>query len=229
MARNYTVADLITRLDDEVDISGDTHVVQAEKIRYLDTAYARLWTKIAKTSPPDHFIKDVSFNTVAGTKAYSIATIASDGDFWQLKNVYVNEGDGQFRPLPPVNEFNVQAYRAPQVAQAMQLSYIKCAPKLTATNQTIDGVQGWEELMVMYACEDICRKKKDDPRMYREKIVSLERDIEYCGHRDVGWAETIVRKRNLDPFYLYHNNVDGYRLRGDNLELFYRSGYLTVP
>jgi hypothetical protein len=229
MARTYTVTELVTRLDDMCDIANDTHISLAEKIRYIDNAYTRLWTKLAKKQPPDYFVKDVAFNTVAGQLQYPLATIAPAGDFWQLKTVYVNEGNGQLRPIPPINEFNIQAYRAVQVAQPMQLSYISCAPKLTAGGDTVDGIQGWEELLLCYAAEAVMYKKKDPTRPYVEKARELEREIEAMGGRDVGWAETIVRKKNLDPYFLYRNNVDGYRLRGSNLELYFRTGYLAVP
>lgn len=231
MSRKFTLRELKTRLDEICDTENDQHISTGMKTNVLNSAYARVWGLLARSSPPDYMCKDVDFNTVADQKAYAIDTIAPDLDFWKLKAVFVREDNGNsLRPLPSINEFELQPYRAPQGVFPMRLTYLRACPKLSSGSDEVDGINGWEELMLAIAAQDILGKQERDGRYWKDKQRELEMEIRQLGQRDVGQAEHIIKRRyNRDPFYIYRNNVDGYRLRGSNLELYYRSGIYACP
>lgn len=203
-----------------------------EILSYIDHNYPRTWALLAAASPPDHMVASATFSTVAGTIPYDItsASIVPNQDFWKVKQVYVVEStQGELRPLEPINENNRLWFRAPQVSCSVQLDYIKQCPSVTSYSQQIDGINGWEDHLIALCCQDVKMKLEEDPTPYIKKEKHLEEEINRMAYRDAGYAERIVRRRHHDPYFLYRNNLDGYRLKSNNLELYYRSGYRAVP
>lgn len=207
-------------------------VSDEEIMTMIDHNYPRTWSLLALSSPPDHMVADVQFNTTPGTIQYDItsAGIVPNQDFWKVKQVYVVESSqGELRPLQPINENNRLWFRAPQVACTVQLAYIKQCPKVTSYSQLIDGINGWEDHLIALCCQDVKMKFEEDAAPYVKREQQLAEEIKKLANRDAGFAESIVRRRHHDPYFLYRNNLDGYRLRGNYLELYYRSGYRAVP
>lgn len=229
--RSYSVKELIQRIRQLTNTSRNMAVSDEEIMSYIDHNYPRTWALLANASPPDFMVESASFNTVAGTKGYDVTSVSivPNQNFWKVKTVYVNEGNGELRPIPPINEANVQAFRAPQGAYAIQLDYIKQCPQITAVSTTIDGINGWEDHLVALCCQDVKMKLEEDPSPYIKKEQSLAAEIAKVAYRDAGHPERLVRRRSQDPYFLYRNSVDGYRLKGNTLELYYRAGYRSVP
>lgn len=222
--RTVTVAEMITRLDTLLEMESDGNVTQAQKIDALNCGLTEFYDYLIASDLSDYFVKTHTFNTVAGTVQYALPA-----DFYKVRQVYVSESDGRFRPLPSVNEWYLQSHRAPDSAVPMRLEYIPCAPVLTAPSDSVDGVNGWEELIVLYAALDICRRKQDEPGWLREKAKKLEARILKMSTRDVGMPDKVIRRRLRDPYGLYNRStVDGYRLRGSYLEV-YRRDPLMLP
>lgn len=207
-------------------------VSDEELLSIIDHNYPRTYNLMVDAGPPDHFVKDADFTTVPNTIQYDItsASIIPAQDFWKVKQVYVVESpQGELRPLEPVNENNRLWFRAPQVACTVRLAYIPNCPKVTTYSQSLDFVSGWEEHLVALCCQDVKMKLEEDASPYFKKEQAVAEEIKRMSHRDAGYAERIVRRRHHDPYFLYRNNLDGYRLRGNYLELYYRSGYRAVP
>lgn len=234
--RTYTAGQLVTRVRYLTDTENDTNVTDAEILSHLDHNYPRTWGLLADASPPDHMVKSQTFSTVANQLQYNITLTTGSGgvmttdDFWKLKCVYVVEGsNGELRPLEPINEFNRLWYRAPQGVYSVQMDYLKACPTITSSNTIIDGINGWEEHVVMLTCCDVKMKREEDSKRYYQKAKEIEGEIKRLAKRDAGTPERVVRRKQNDPYFIYRNNLDGYRLRGDYLELYYRSGFRQVP
>src|SRR3954468_16207573 len=115
-------SDLLTRLEEMTDTQNDPHLSTAEKYRILTSAVAKTWDLILLSSPAA-YVKSVTFNTVANQKEYPVDTIVSAGDFYKVSTLYVDEGNGQLRPLGRINPMEEQSYRAPVSAVPMKLYY----------------------------------------------------------------------------------------------------------
>ena len=235
MSRVYTAQNIIDRVRSLTDKQNDQSVTDQEILSFIDHNYPRTWALLAEASPPEYMVKSVQFTTVAGTIPYQVVGaggVVTDNDFWKVKTVYVventNQG-GELRPLEPINEFNRLWYRSPQGAWTVQLDYIRQCPNVTSLNQNIDGINGWEEHLIALVCQDVKMKLEEDAKQYQKKEMQIAEEIKKLAYRDSGYAERIVRRRHHDPYFLYRNNLDGYRLKGDNLELYYRSGFRAVP
>jgi hypothetical protein len=223
--REITVQQLMDRIDLLLDAEKDRHISPQQKLDCINSALARFYDFLISADLSDHIVKAVEFDTVAGTFPYSLATVCPDGDFYKLRAVYVYEGDNQYRPLPSVSEWYLQSYRPPQAAHTIRIDYIPCAPVLTSLDDTVDGVNGWEELIIAYAALELCRRRQEDPGWIREKATEIEQRITKMATRDVWFPDKVIRRRVRDPYNMMNSTVDGYRIRGGNIEIYRRDGY----
>lgn len=229
MAREVTLAQLKTRLDTICDIENDTHVTPAQKLDAINAGYAKFWDFLIANGPPDYKVKSVTFSSVAGTTSYALSSVVSAGDFYKIKQLEVDQGGNQYRPLQQLDEWYIQSYRPPQSAVSLRLWYIPACPVLANDADKVDGVNGWEELILCYAAMDIkTRKDEEIPRWLTQKAKELEDRIRQCARRDAQPERIIRRAKWRDPYNLYRHDVDAYRLRGDNIELYYHEGYHLV-
>lgn len=235
MARTVTYEQLKERFEQTADIEGDTHLSEPEKRRIINESVAETWDVLCNCGLAEKFVKSVSFNTVAGQLEYTFAATATDGDFYRLHALYVNEGGGQLRSLMRVQPAEIEAFKPPTSVVAMKMYYIPCAPKLstatadaTAWNaQTFDGINGWEDHTVYSAVLKSKAKKDDDFNNYFRLKKEVEQRMTQLGNIDFNEPIRIHRKRTRrrNPFYSFNSNVNAYGIRGDKLELYYYDGY----
>ncbi len=223
-ARTYTRAELITRLEQLTDTENDGHITAAEKGEILDSAMAETWDKICSVGLGEKFVKSTTWNTTAGTQAYALQTVCTDSDFYRVHAVYVDEGNGQFRPLQRISSAEVQAFRAPSTVVPIKMFYI---PYLAKAAATFDGLNGWEEHVLMTAACAIKMKKEDSYSQFAQRKRELEARMEAMGPADFGEPARVVRKRkrSTEGYFYQNGNVNCYMLRGPNIELLYRYGY----
>lgn len=219
MARTVLVSEMITRLDSLLDIQNDTHITQAEKITALSSGYAKFYDFLIEADFSDFLVKSATVSTVSGTLAYALTTIAAD--FYKLRYVYVLEDGSRYRPLRPVHEYYIQNYTSPNTVKTVRVDYIPCAPTLTLVGDQVDGINGWEDLIICYAALDICSKRDQEPAHVVRKQREIEERIRRMAKRDVGFPDKVIqRSKGHSPFESYQNTIEGYRVRGLNLELY---------
>lgn len=223
--RVQTIDFLISRMEKLCDIENDQHLSSPEKFEIMNSAIAETWDAIIDAGLGEKWIKSVAFNTVAGQQAYPLFTIAPD--FYRVSQVYVNEGNGQSRPIRSINQSEIQMFRPPQTNQAMVLYYVPYSPILT-TGQTFDGINGWEEHTLMTACAHVKMKREEDYSTYNRRKQELVARMRAMGKTDLAEPPRVARKRKRqwDPYMIYVNNINCYMIRGDAIELFYNYGYV---
>lgn len=230
MARSYTRAELRARLERETNTQNDQHLSTDEKNDYLNVALAETWDLIISSGLHNQYVKTVSFNSVQGQLEYPIATVVPIGDFYKIHQLYVNEGNGQRRPLSRLAPTEVQAFRPPTTAVPMILQYIPSAPVWGPGDDlsTFDGINGWEEHVIMTAAMAIKMKKDDSYGQFFQRKKELEARILKGGNVDYGEPPRVQRKmyRRVDPFLMYQNNINAYGIQGGNILLWYNFGYV---
>lgn len=230
MARTKTRAELRTRLEQITDTENDAHLSTTEKNEILNSAIAETWDHIVSAGLAEKYVKSATFSTVADTLEYNLETICTDGDFYRIHQLYVDEGSGQLRPLTRLAPAEIQSFRPPSSVVSMKLYYIPSAPMLESgdDSETFDGINGWEEHTLMTAACAVKFKKDDDYNQFYRRKKELEQRIASMGNIDFGEPARVVRKRkrSLDPFLMYRNNINAYCVRGDKLELYYNYGYI---
>jgi hypothetical protein len=216
------------------DTENDTHLSTTTKNDFIAEACAETWDKIIAAGLAEKHCKTQDFSTVAGQLAYSLGSIITDGDFYKASQLYVNEGNGQFRPVSHVNSAEVQSFRAPTSVVSMRLHYIPCAPTFKSAGSysdaaTFDGISGWEEHALLLAAIKVKSKREEDSSTFYRRKQEVEQRILSSGSTDWSGPGRVVRRRGRpfrDPFWVYQNNVNAYLIRGDKLELMYLHGYI---
>lgn len=228
MARSYTLNDLVTMLRTRCSLTNDTSLTDTELKSFLTQAAAETWDLLVSSGlGGEQLVVPVTFSSVSGQLEYAFSTIVPAGDFYKIHQLYVDEGNGQLRPVPRINPAEIQSFRPPQSAVPLKLYYIPNSPKQTA-NETLQGINGWEEHTLATA-EFLVRKERDEDYSgaLRQKSAQEKRIQSMAS---AGWDEPprVVKRRHRahDPFMLFRNNLSAYGIRGGKLELYYHYGYI---
>jgi hypothetical protein len=236
MARTFTREQIALRILEEADAVGDGHISTAELNKITNSSVSETWDFICQTGLGEKYVRYVDFNTVAGTQEYPFDTMVVPNDhqqgIYRIHQVYVNEGNGQYRPITRINPAEVLSFRAPPSAVPMRLYYILSAPvwseDSTDDDETFDGINGWEEHSILTGAMKIKSKKDDSYRQLQDRKREVERRILTMGMVDMGQPARVVRRRHssVNPWALYTHNVNAYVVRGDKLELLQLHGYI---
>lgn len=233
MPRTQTKAFLRTRLQQLCDIENDTHILSFELNQILTCAMAETWDLLCDCGLAEKYVKSVTINTVANQMEYDLtsAGVISAQDFYRIHHVYVVEPGGHLRPIQKLNPSEIHAYTAPKTVCQVKLYYIPQAPVWqdgSADDNTalFDGVNGWEEHLLMTACCAVKLKREEEYSQYFRRKKELEERIRRQGNVDFGDGMSVSRKRRqrVKEWYPYTDTVSAYGIRGDKLELYYNSG-----
>lgn len=225
--RTVTRSEIRTRIRQAADIEGDQHMTDTEINTLINTHYPKFWDLLVECAPPLYFSKTVSFVTVANQQNYAINTVCPAGDFYKLDNIYAVESDSRKRTVKMVQPVNIEHYKpVAGGGLTVQLNYTPCCPVLTSDADTIDGVNGWEEILVQQVAAAAKIKREEDPSINLQLAQQLEARIRKMSNRDSNEPQTVIRRRyNRYNGYYYDNQVDGYLVRGDNIELYTVNGW----
>ncbi len=230
--RSYTFGELVLRLEKIVNAENNTVFSAFEKREALASAIAETWDCIVSAGLGDRHVKTAEFNTVADQLEYDLEdeAIVEDLDFYQVQQLYVDEGSGYLRPIERINAAEVGGYRPPQAAVAMKLYYIPSAPTYLDElvefddDLTFDGINGWEEHALQTAAMTLKKKKEDDYSPFRQRKVELEERMARMGSQDASQGARVVRRRGSRRNPMWYPNagaVTAYGIRGHNLELYF--------
>lgn len=228
MARKVTLLQLRTRVRQRADVENNTHVTDAEINGLINDGITQFWDQLVTEAPPDYFRKSVNLTIVPGQLAYNIPTIFPDGDFYKLRRVYVSEAN-RLRPLNPVQEDAVLPLIPAQQACTVRIHYIPSAPLLVSDSDEFDGVNGWDELIVLCAAIDVKNKREEDASSLLRKQAKVEERIARMAYRDAGVAERVVERKMYtpknDPYFGMSSWLMGYRLAADTIEFYQGADY----
>lgn len=225
MARTVARSLLRTRIYQRANLEGHTGFAATTEVNDLiNEALAEVWDMLVLASPPDYYSSETTVTTSSGVTAYALPA-----DFYKLRAVFVDEGNGEYRPISAINEHERQFYRAPSGAYSVILRYIATAPQLGAGDDavTFDGINGFEELAVLKAAANLLNKEKDGGgSSLMQQYDRQAQRIQEMGQRNVGEPQRILRRsvRYRDTFRAWANTVDAYSMRGGNAEIFRCSG-----
>jgi hypothetical protein len=197
------------------DLTGATAFATDAQINdLLDTHLCAVYLLLVQAGPPDLFTSDTTITTVASTTSYALPS-----DMYSLCQVWVTEADGRLRPIRPARGLERSLYKAPDAGLEVTLEYIPAPAKLAADSSTVDGVAGFEDLLVSLSIRDLrIREGLALESQLETKIAQYRADIRSFGDRSRGVAKQVTDVR------LYRNapwssGIQSYRVRGANIEL----------
>lgn len=213
--RTVTVADLGITIRNRADMNDTSFVSNVELTSYIQASATELYDILVQKWGDEYFLKSVSLTLLANTTSVNLPT-----DFLKLKGVDLVNGNQKIAlsrfQFGQRNEKNCLKYRImgnqltftdPNVSgdKTLILWYVP-----TAENEgIIDGVNGWEEYIVIDVMIKILGKEQseDVPALMNQKLFQLKRIEDAASNRDAAEPERVMSVRN---------RYVGNRYRGDD-------------
>jgi excinuclease UvrABC helicase subunit UvrB len=191
MARTVTVGTLLTRVRQRADRPvDDDFITDAEIIGYIDAAYTEIYDILVSKGIGQ-------YESIQSISADGSATYSLPADFYACLGVDVrlDASDWIDLPMAQINERNywsddstgyarayrihgsvIEFYPAPQSGQSYRMFYAPVAGTLDDTSDTVDGVNGWEEYIVVEAAiKCLTKEESSTTALERERERLLER------------------------------------------------------
>ena len=214
---SVTLAELKTRVRRRADMERSNFVSDSELTEYISSSYKELYDLLVATFEDYYTLDPVAFTLAAGEFTFDLPD-----NFYKLRGVdgKLNNSSSvtDFETVLPFNfnernkrnrEFNRalfgiisityrivnnKLYIYPQEAAAGQyrIWYIPLASDLTTDTDTVDGVNGWEEYIVIDAAIKMMGKEESDTSVLKEEKERIkQRIIDMAADRDAGSSERI--------------------------------------
>lgn len=198
-------------------------VSDAELLDMINEAYAALYDLIVSAFQ-HYYTSTDTITLVAGTASYALPD-----DFYKLIGVDLQEGAGTWKTLFPYNEVerNSTINTTSSIPNATaRLRYIPAPAVFTDDDETIDGVAGWEALLVTDVAIMMLEKEESDTTaLERRRMRDQARIQQMAQNRDVSMPGTVTDVNAYNSQYAADQLR--YRFYGDNLE-FINVEYMGV-
>lgn len=220
MARAVTLTNLMAWARQLSDTENDDNVTDAELTALANRHYPEVYDLLLEAGPPEFFASSTTVSVTAATIPYAL-----QADFRALLGVYVHESTSERRPLMPMPEGARGQYKAPSQSVTVTLEYIPAATTLSSGSDTVDGVSGWEELIVCRMARDVMVKLEKDPSIIMATAAALEQRIKNRSkNRDRGQPRRItdLDEASAGPIWGWTggSKLGCYRLRAGNIEFY---------
>lgn len=188
----------------------------------INTHLAEFYGKLVESGPPDYFSTDYALTTTPGTIAYALPS-----DFRSLISLCIKD-DTRRRPVYSLRAGTLAQYDAPQSAVQLELRYVPAAPKLTtdadAVTGSVDGVSGWDELIVQLCARALMRRERRDTSAFdiavaekRAEILSQARDRSLGGPK---YIQDIDEEFTTRSRWTSDYSIDAWSLRAGYLDIY---------
>lgn len=225
MSRNVTLSSLKTQVQQRTDQEVAGPVADAELTGLINQSYAEL-VDLLVSQDEEYYISSYDVTTAAGTTSYSLPA-----DFYKLKGVDIREasGSGQFTQARPFqwNERNLLSNAvltpalngppcyysmrgsnlilnpAPDGQRTVRIWYVPCATTLVSGSDTVDGVNGFEEYIVVDAAiKCLIKEEKDISALVMQKKDLLKRIERMAGSRNIDESHKTI-DRTTSEYWFY--------------------------
>tara|TARA_R110002126_G_scaffold172712_6_gene321517 strand:- start:2861 stop:3547 length:687 start_codon:yes stop_codon:yes gene_type:complete len=217
MSNTTTLAQLRTRARERSDQENSTFVSPTELLSYINASYQELYD-ILVGKYEDYYTTKTTSVIASGDSTITLPT-----DFYKLRgidfkldtNTWVAVGKFNFIERNVLNRsivrrgagFRETQYRV--IGGEVQIEpedsadgtyriwYTPLPTLLSAETDTIDGIQGWEEYVIIdVAIKMMAKEESSTTHLEREKAAMLTRIESMAANRDSGQPETISDTTN---------------------------------
>jgi len=221
--KTVSVLSLKDRIRKRTDQENSSFISDDELLEYINSAYAEFYGLLT-TIYEDYNISTSDFLTVDGANMYNLPSnffkltgVDFDADTDNVQDVLkfqFNERNNISQPFYYNNNTLNLRYRlladsivflpAPPAGHLVRLWYIPSAPNLTFDTQLIDGINGYEEMIITEVAIKIMAKQEQDatPFLIQKKAV-MTRITEEAPSRDAGKPSKVGDSRGLESNTLY--------------------------
>lgn len=214
-----TLLQLRDRAKQESDNVGSGFITDAEWNTYLNASYQELYGLIVQAFGNDYFTQTPATGYTFTTTGI-VGLFALPSDFFKLLGVDLQVGGSgnwiSLKPFPMAerNMFSLSNTQFPMAGQTVRVLYVPQPTLMSVDASTIDGVNGWEEYIVIDSAMKAMAKEESDVSVLMARkqaiVTRLESEIE---NRDAGMPATIADVSGR------RSQGMRYRLNGPNLWL----------
>lgn len=220
-----TLATLRTDVRQRADMENSQFVTDAEVNGFISSSYGKFYDLLV-TKFADYYVDDpIEFTLSAGEDSYTLTST-----FYKILGLDLKVGNNEYRPLR-IFTFEDRNHRSasdvlrgihPQVRYRILGNKIRFTPAdraqgtyrlwqvpraatLSDDADTIDGINGWEEFIVLDAAiKCLSKEESDTSELTRQRNEIQKRIEDAAASRDIGQPERITdvsRNGGIDPFY----------------------------
>lgn len=209
--RTVTLESLKTRSRERADMVGSNFVSDEELTGYINASITELYDLLVTAYGEDYFVgsNPYSFTTESGTDTYDLPP-----DFYKLIGVDVQVNGSDWMPVKKYDflsrnrgqegySIHYVMYRligskirftpTPHGSHNVRLWYIPVCNELSEDEDTFDGINGWEEYVIVDVAIKMLQKEESDVSVLLLQKEKLEKRIESMKEaRDAGEPEKIT-------------------------------------
>lgn len=208
-----TLSELDTRIRQRADMEGSEFISTTEMYGYINDSYKELYDLLVSKFE-DYYIADpLEFTISSGSSTYSLPSdfykvigvdFAVDANNWQTVTPFVFADRNRRRLSDKLRGlYTTASYRilgdtmrfvpSDQCAGDYRLWYVPRAAEKTVAADTIDGVNGWEEYIVVDCAIKCMQKEESDVTVLMAQKAALTKRIEdMAQNRDAGHSQRIT-------------------------------------
>lgn len=225
--RTFTLSQVMQKSRERADKVGSGFILDSELIGYINESYSALYDLLVSAYDNDYYMKAAPFvfTTVGQQQMYDLPddfyklrgidlTIGSNEKLtlrqfqWNERNKY-QQGTywsalvGNYGPRYKLIENKIAFYPAPDAGYSLSVWYIPHCPILANSGDKINGVNGWEEFIIIDAAiKMLAKEESDTSELTREKLLIMARIKEMSENRDAGESFRVSDVRsNWNDFY----------------------------
>lgn len=229
MSRTATLLDLRTQSRQRADKVGSGYILDSELNTYINQSISELYDLLVGAYGNDYYIKTYSFATDGTTVDYALPT-----DFYKMAGIDLYLNASRFISLKPfmfnergryqdgsnwaaiiaiqgpryhLSGQNITFQPTPPGLFNMKLWYVPASPKLVADIDTFDGINGWEEFVVIDAAIKMLQKEESDVSVLAaQKAAIIQRINLMAENRDEGHSFRVQ-----DVQRMWNEDLETYR------------------
>ena len=207
MARTRTLTNLLSDVRQRAGMENSTFVTDSELTEYINESAAEFRDLLIENECSEFFMTSATFSTSSGTAGYSLAS-----DFYELHKVVIDLGGPQnysLKPYPADEHGEAKSgsswgwiaggrlprYRVvgsslyfspiPSGVFSVTYYYTPAQTRLSSGSDTVDGVNGWEEWIVIDSAIKCLAKEESDVSYLMAQREKIEQRIaRHAGRRD---------------------------------------------
>lgn len=214
MATTLTLGDLRQRVRERADMEGSQFVTDAELTGYINQSAYELYDLLVLRYGADYFATSTNITTTGLTDSFALPT-----DFYKLlgvdlqlsgqdqwtsvrpfmfaeRNRYPHQAVASFAGFTPCRYrlfgSNLKLMPTPTAGQVYRVWYVPRWTELEADSDTLDGVSGWTEYVIVDAAIKCLIKEESDPSALMAVKGGLEKRIEAAAdNRDIAHPQRV--------------------------------------
>lgn len=226
MASNVTYLEIRTRIRQEAGMENSQFIKDDEMLYYVNSSMQELYDLLVNAYGNDYYVTSLNFSTTGGVESMTLPSdfykligvdIKFGGEYYTLQRFNFNErnkftqgtsfdADAQYRIVGNTLMF----IPTPSGVYEGKLWYIPAATKFTGDSSTFDGINGWEEYIIIdTAIKCLGKEESDTSLLLNRKADMLRRIQKIAENRDIADPQTItdVTRGKIDYFgYGWHRS-----------------------